>query len=86
MLENDSDTEVLTDADSAIDVDTEVLIESEAITLSISRVALECISGNPLLVTIAALVDAEADALVLAEADALVDAEADALVDAEADA
>uniref|UniRef100_UPI002367C4B3 hypothetical protein n=1 Tax=Streptococcus mitis TaxID=28037 RepID=UPI002367C4B3 len=70
-LENDSDTEVLTDADS----DTEVLIESEAITLAISRALLEWISGNPLLVT----TDADSEADVLAEVLALV--EADVLAD-----
>ena len=55
LVDADSEADVLADAD----VDTEALIESEVTTLSISRVALEWISGNPLLVTTDALVDAD---------------------------
>ena len=71
LVDADSETDVLTEVDALVDadseadvladadVDTEALIESEVTTLSISRVALEWISGNPLLVTTDALVLAD---------------------------
>ena len=70
-----------------IDCDTDVLIESDVIILSISKLSSDKLSGVPLLVTTEADVDADSEALVDADSEADVDADSEALVlaDSEAD-
>ena len=80
ITESDSDTvaevDKLIEADSDVEILDEVLIESDAIMLSISRLSSDRLSGIPLLEI------TELDSEALAEADA--DADSDALTDSEA--